>query len=221
MCEATTGTSALIASRATRPKLSEELGNRKTSASGSNSYVTIGSWLDPLYQKTDIHISTVNENGVDYLPINRYLGLDNAYNDGVSDAIQFGDGSWYAGVGNLDDKRTFFKFKYENGSFQQPFITQGFPSNLTLLSGVCALANNQGFMVCGWVFDGWTKTFVARIDNAGSIVWTKILGSGYSTPSAIVATPDGGCLLGGQEFCANLACTYPVLYKLDGNGDYE
>ena len=41
--EATTGTSALIASSATSPKLSDELGNRKTSANGRIS--SMQSWL--------------------------------------------------------------------------------------------------------------------------------------------------------------------------------
>jgi len=195
----------------------------RNAGSGSYSYVTIGTWLDPLQQRTDIHISTANENGVDYLPIHLYLGLDNFFNDGVSDAVQYGNGASYAGVGSLGDKPTFFAFSYQNQTFSQPLVVQGFTTGSLTLNGVCALANGQGFGICGTEFSGGAYSiFVAKLSSAGNIVWQKRLSTGgLALGMDIISTPDGGMLVGGAEICASLTCYYPVLYKLDGNGDFQ
>lgn len=195
----------------------------KNAGTGTASYVTFGEWTDPLTRRLDIEISTVNENGVDYLPTRRYLGLGNAYNDAVTDAVQFNNGTEYAAIGVLDNKPTFFAYKYDDLAFSPPVIVQGFSDKFLIMKSVCALANNSGFAVCGTESDGTfggTKIFLAKIDNSGRIAWRKRLG-GISSAFCIVATADGGMLLGGQEYCANLSCNYPVLYKLDPNGDFE
>jgi len=196
----------------------------RNAGSGLDSYVTIGEWLDPLQQRTDIHISTANENGVDYLPLHSYLGLGNFYNDWVSDAVQYGNGASYAGVGSVGDKPTFFAFSYQNQTFSQPLVVQGFTSSGAIsLTGICALANGQGFGICG--YENTTSNsyiFVARVDASGNILWQKRLGSGeLSFGFDIIATSDGGFLVGGTEACPSLACTQPVLFKLDGNGEYQ
>ncbi len=196
----------------------------RNAGSGLDSYVTIGEWLDPLQQRTDIHISTANENGVDYLPLHRYLGLNNAYDDAVNDAVQYGNDASYAAVGSLAGKATFFSFNYQNQNFTEPLVVQGFTSSGTLsLTDICVLGNGQGFGICGHEFsNGEYVIFVAKVNNAGNILWQKRLGAGgLAFGFDIIATPDGGFLVGGTEACANLACTYPVLYKLDGNGDYQ
>ncbi|MEQ1745500.1 MAG: PKD domain-containing protein [Saprospiraceae bacterium] len=196
----------------------------RNAGTGSNSYVTIGEWLDPLQQRTDIHISTANENGVDYLPIHSYLGLGNFYNDVVADAVQYGNSASYAGVGILGDKPTFFAFQYQNQTFSQPLVVQGFTTTGALtLYGVCALANGEGFGVCGTEFSGGVYSiFVAKLNSTGNILWQKRLSTGgLALGNDILATPDGGFLVGGAEACASLTCYYPVLYKLDGNGDFQ
>lgn len=196
----------------------------RNAGSGLDSYVTIGEWLDPLQQRTDIHISTANENGVDHLPLHRYLGLGNAYNDAVHDAVQYGNGASYAAVASLAGQPTFFAFNYQNQGFTEPLVVQGFTSSGTLnLTGICALANGQGFGICGYENTASASfIIVARVNAAGNILWQKRLGSGVlSFGFDIISTPDGGFLVGGTEACPSLACTQPVLFKLDGNGDYQ
>lgn len=193
---------------------------------GSNSYVTFGEWYDPFSQKRDVVVSTVNENGVDYFPTTQYIGLNNGHDDVVFDVAQY-DGSSFAGVGYINGSPSFFTIRYTDLNFSQPQLVTGF-SNLNLvLKSVCVLAGNQGFAVCGMESDptvfGNIWPFIAKIDNNGNIVWKKRL-DGRGTANAITATPDGGMMVGGQEYCANFpqsACNFPVLYKLDGNGDYQ
>jgi hypothetical protein len=182
-------------------------------------YIAFGEWLDPWQEKTDIYIFDADNQGVDG-PLEYYIGLDNGKNDQVNDVVEYADGASYAAVGNLDGKPTFFTIRYQDLYFLPPVITQGFSSGVTTLSGVCVLPNGQGFAVCGSEFtaDGYWA-FVAKIDNAGNIVWQKRL-SDYSISTDIIATPDGGMLVGGQEATASLVPNYPVLYKLDSNGDY-
>ncbi|MBP6812210.1 MAG: PKD domain-containing protein [Saprospiraceae bacterium] len=192
---------------------------------GSFSYVAIGTWFDPSSQKFDYRIFTVNENGIDHLPINSYPGIGNGYNDVVADAAQSSDRGTYAVVGTLDDKQSFLTLRYQNQSFSPPSIKQNFPSNVTSLKSVCSLANNQGFAVSGLIKTGPGffdyGIYVAKIDNAGNTVWEKTLGYNNSIAGDIVATPDGGFIVGGQEYCPSYLCSNPVLYKLDSNGEYQ
>ncbi len=191
---------------------------------GSNSYIAIGEWFDPLYQKFDFHIFSVNENGVDYLPIHSYPGINNVYDDYVSDAAQSSNGTTYAVEGRLDNKPSFITINYLNQSINLSIIKQSFPSDVTSLKSVCPLANNPGFAICGVIKTGpsflETGIFVAKINHLGDIVWQKPLDNN-TIPGDIVATPDGGFIVGGQEFCAGFSCSHPVLYKLDSNGDYQ
>ncbi|MBK8568199.1 MAG: PKD domain-containing protein [Saprospiraceae bacterium] len=184
-------------------------------------YIAIGSWFDPLQQKLDIKLTGINENGEDFLPVIQHLGLDNSSDDWVNDAVQYGDGRQYAGVGSLGGKPAFFMVNWETQQFSQPVATQGFLPGVTILRGVCALANGQGFGVVGTEYTATSiRLYVAKLDAGGSILWQKTYDD-YTIGSDIVATPDGGFLVGGQEICDNLACNYPILYKLDGNGDFE
>ncbi len=139
----------------------------------------------------------------------------------INDAVQYGDGRQYAGVGSLGGKPALFMVNWETQQFSQPVVTQGFLQGVTTLKGVCALANGQGFGVVGTEFTAsGIRMYIAKLDAGGSIVWEQTYDD-YTIGSDIVATPDGGMLVGGQETCDNLACNYPVLYKLDSNGDFE
>ncbi len=188
---------------------------------GSNAYMAFGIWRDPLQQKLDIRVFTVNEQGVDYLPANLYLGLANGRDDGLSDAIPYNNNNAYAAVGEMAGRPLFFTVNWQNQNFSQLLIVQNFPSGVSRLSGVCELSDGSGFAVCSneltsegfWIY-------LAKIAHNGTVLWQKRLGT-RAIFGDIVATPDGGMLVGGMETCGNLSCNYPVLFKLDTNGDFE
>jgi PKD repeat protein len=193
---------------------------------GSYAYVSLGTWYDPLTGKKDIQITTINENGVDYLAAQLYPGIGNNSDDELADAIQFGNGSSYAGIGYIDGSPTFFTVDYssQDKAFNALKYVTGFGNAYIQLKGVCKLANNQGFGFCGTINTGTNfgdvAIFVAKIDNSGQIVWKKTWNR-RSAAGDIIATPDGGMLVGGQEFANDLTSNFPVLYKLDLNGNFE
>lgn len=187
----------------------------------AHAFSAFGSWRDPVEQKTDIRMLAASQTGEVFFDY--FLGKNNGLNEAIYDATAFNSNQSFAGVGETGGKALFFTTDYQTLTFSTPKIVQNFPSTLTRLSGVCAL-NDGNFVVAGteYATDYW-GIYLAKVSPDGSILWEKRLTPNtISVFGDIVATPDGGMLVGGQEFCPNSTCPpFPVLYKLDTNGDYQ
>jgi PKD repeat protein len=194
----------------------------RNAANGHDAYVAIGSRRDPIEQKLDIRVFSVNEQGVDFYTINSYVGSGNGKDDAVYDAIQFNNGSSYAAVGETGGNALFFITNHQTDNFTPPFTVTNFPATVKRLTGVCVL-NDGNFVVAGTEYTpDYTGIYLAKISPGGFILWQKrLVPNTISVFGDIVATPDGGMLLGGQELCAGGTCLLPVLYKMDTNGDFQ
>ena len=186
-------------------------------------YIGIGTYKNVSGDgKNDIYIYPIRDDGD--APFSNFGGQilsSNNSDDFVNDAVQF-NASSYALVGRFNGNISFMTFAYNATSSITNFsIVKQYP-NVTSLTSICALENNQGFAVCG--FTSNDKLFVAKLTLTGDIVWQKIY-EGWSSlakPDIAHTYWDGGFVIVGADMCPTSTCiTTPAIMKTDRNGNFN
>jgi hypothetical protein len=85
------------------------------------------------------------------------------------------------------------------------------------------VATDKGYLITGTsTLGGSSDVFFLSIDKEGAKMGgPKIFGgNGSQRTNAIIATPDGGCVIIGGTGTANTTSSKIIVYKLDKNGNY-
>ncbi len=193
-------------------------------------------------------IVKLDENG-EYIWSYAFPGDENSNGDYLSSVCATPDGGFVAGgradstsgffTGTQSDHFKAFLFKFDkNGKVEWRKTLTGSRGNTFEaidvnedgdIFALCTTLSNDGSFTAFKGYNNQTaNTVVLKFDKKGGLAWSKnLMGSGLSKFTAIDATKDGGCLVGGTfsifkkadgSFQVNFGETDGYVVKYDGNG---